>query len=155
MSSLYSELENLYDQDFMNGGDGNAILEWLIRHREEIDNIEINYLNDISTSQDRIADLEAKLAEREKNLALCEELRSVEDTENTKALRKTDDALIRRIKQCNDLIFEKMQLKQQLADTDKLMQEYLNKCLNLEQQLAEKEEAKAKLREMQDGSICD
>lgn len=29
-------------------------------------------------------------------------------------------------------------LKQQLTQTDKLMQEYLNKCLNLEQKLAER-----------------
>lgn len=39
------------------------------------------------------------------------------------------------------------QLKQQLADTDKLMLEYLNKCLGLEQQLAEKEKEIAELEE--------
>lgn len=61
MSSLYSELENLYDQDFMNGGDGNTVLEWLIRHREEIDNIEIDYLNDITTALEKVTTLEKRL----------------------------------------------------------------------------------------------
>lgn len=41
---------------------------------------------------------------------------------------------------------EIQQFIQQLADTDKLMQEYLNKCLSLEKQLAESEREVKKLR---------
>lgn len=75
-----------------------------------------------------IADLEAKLEESEKLIEFyinsgkeqCDEINKI----NHRSIIKSDEI---------------DQLKQQLAETDKLMQEYLSKCLSLEQQLAEKE----------------
>ena len=51
---------------------------------------------------------------------------------------------------------EILQLKQQLAETDKLMQEYLSKCLSLEQQLEEKDQAIEGLQEINQslGQTC-
>ena len=62
MSSLYSELTNLFDQDFMSFEDGKPIFDWLNRHKEDINNIEIDYLNDILNAQDKITDLEHRLS---------------------------------------------------------------------------------------------
>lgn len=66
-----------------------------------------------------IADLEAKLAESEKKLALCEELRDVEETEYSKDISKTNSALFRKCQQTSRLIEENTQLKQQLAEKEK------------------------------------
>lgn len=152
MSSLYSKLENLYDQDFINGGNGNSILEWLIRHREEIENIEIDYLNDISTSQDKITDLEAKLAESEKavvsilenadrqNKSICETDIYPLQEENQQLKEKLEIKLeelhiaycgIESVKTKNgNLKAEIKELKQQLAkERKKVVQEIRDKAL--------------------------
>lgn len=80
-----------------------------------------------------IADLEAKLKESEKlgkrmyeQKEYAEKILRMSTHEETKEICK---------------------LKQQLAETDKLMQEYLSKCLSLEQQLAEKEKEVTKQME--------
>lgn len=62
MSSLYSELTNLFDQDFMSFEEGKPIFDWLNRHQEDISNIETDYLNDISTALEKVADLEHRLS---------------------------------------------------------------------------------------------
>ena len=62
MSSLYSELTNLFDQDFMSFEEGKPIFDWLNRHQEDINNIEIDYINDISNAQEKVAELEHRLS---------------------------------------------------------------------------------------------
>jgi hypothetical protein len=62
MSSLYSELTNLFDQDFMSFEEGKLIFDWLNRHQEDFNNIEIDYLNDISNAQEKVAELEHRLS---------------------------------------------------------------------------------------------
>ena len=66
----------------------------------------------------QIADLEAKLAESKEQCREC------------KHLNKKIELNIK-----NKLMAEIQELYKQLAETDKLMQEYLSKCLSLEQQL--------------------
>ena len=77
------------------------------------------YYNEWCEQQDKIADLEAKLAESEKKLALCEELRDVEETEYSEDISKTNSALFRKCQQTTRLIEENKQLKQQLAEKEK------------------------------------
>ena len=81
----------------------------------------------LNKQNETIADLEAKLAESEKNLALCEELRSVEDTENGKIIAKTNDGLFRKCQQVYRLREENNQLKQQLAEKDELLRQNIGK----------------------------
>jgi chromosome segregation ATPase len=54
-------------------------------------------------------------------------------------LAESKEQLIDMNEKSNKIKKESYYLKQQLAETDKLMQEYLSKCLSLEQQLTEKE----------------
>ena len=61
MSSLYSQLENLYDQDFMESTEGGPVLDWLRKHKEDIHNIEVDYLNDIATAQENVDKLEKEV----------------------------------------------------------------------------------------------
>lgn len=113
--------------------------------------------------QCKIADLEAKLAEREENLALCEELRNVEENEYSKDIGKTNSALLRKCEQTSRLIEENKQLKQQLTEKDLRIEElesqfaYECECNkqfvdcqkeneNLKQQLAEKEKETKQLK---------
>ena len=113
-----------------------------------------NYIEVMNQQSNRIADLEAKLKESERKANktneenyqlylklkqfysrlgveayLYEEIQDVAIKELNKLLTNTKKQYLKEISE----------LKQQLAETDKLMQEYLSKCLNLEQQLAEKE----------------
>ena len=69
-----------------------------------------------------IANLEAKLAESEKNLALCEQLREVEENEYSKDIGKTNSALLRKCEQTSRLIEEIKRLKQQLAEKDQAIE---------------------------------
>lgn len=62
MNYLYNELSNLYDQDVLKNEEKVSILEWLIKHRDDIENIEIDYLNDISNAQEKVAELEHRLS---------------------------------------------------------------------------------------------
>jgi chromosome segregation ATPase len=54
-------------------------------------------------------------------------------------LAESKEQLIDMNEKSNKIKKESYYLKKQLAETDKLMQEYLSKCLSLEQQLTEKE----------------
>lgn len=82
----------------------------------------------------KIADLEAKLAESKQETNDWKQ--RFESSEERFKIFNSNGVTALNLK--NEKI-EK--LKQQLAETDKLMQEYLSKCLNLEQQLAEKEKS--------------
>lgn len=84
--------------------------------------------------KDKIADLEAKLTESEKNLALCEELRNVEENEYSKDISKTNSALLRKCEQTSRLIEENKQLKQQLADKDEEIEDYKKMHWNMQYQ---------------------
>ncbi len=79
----------------------------------------------IECLEKELADLEAKLAESKVIIK--------GGKEEIKDLHRKINEIVERDMNCIQ------QLKQQLADTDKLMQEYLSKCLSLEEQLAEKE----------------
>ena len=83
----------------------------------------------LNTRDDKISDLEAKLAESEN--------RVIELSNGCREIEKIKDDKIKEVRACWMKRYD--QLKQQLAETDKLMQEYLSKCLSLEQQLAEKD----------------
>lgn len=117
-------------------------------------------MQEMSEKDQKIIDLEAQLAESEKK---------IEELKGERLKFYTDD--VRRTQVINGVHFdieqllvfseyvehenwvkaekdkELAQLKQQLKDTDKLMQEYLSKCLSLEQQLAEKEKEETKRME--------
>ena len=91
----------------------------------------------------KISDLEAKLAESEKKPKFLEgESKFFNDAYQSK--KKHYDIVYNELSKVYD---ENNQLKQQLAETDKLMQEYLSKCLSLEQQLADKEKELYKSRQ--------
>lgn len=110
-------------------------------------NKEQRFLEAQKLYQKQIADLESKLAESEKT----------EDGafwfEMWQHKKRDYDSVYKAyIENCAEVD----QLKQQLAETDKLMQEYLSKCLSLEQQLAEKDQAIEGLQEINQslGQTC-
>lgn len=72
MSKLYSELENLYDQDVLINQEQVSILEWLIKHREDINNIEIDYLNYFQDAQEKIKELAELIERKYKDLTIKE-----------------------------------------------------------------------------------
>ena len=99
---------------------------------------QIDLMAQIKEQDQKISDLEAKLEESENELA--------KEKRHINRLKSANKSFDERL---DDLIDENKQLKQQLAETDKLMQEYLSKCLSLEQQLAEKENEIKSLRTRQ------
>ena len=105
----------------------------------------------------KVADLEAKLAESEK---LNKRLQQIVDKLRDKEF--AGETLVNAVNAVYEPLYqnkydEAEQLKQQLAETDKLMQEYLSKCLSLEQQLENKEkeveENENEWREICDGKL--
>lgn len=118
MSNLYSELENLYDQDVLTNEEKVSVLDWLIKHRQDIVNIEIDYLNSISNAKEKIAELEAKLAEKDKQI-------------NTYA--KEIVFLDNKLENLN----KEFELAQE--HNEKTVEYWQNECSQLKQQLEEKE----------------
>lgn len=84
----------------------------------------------LKLTEEKLAEMKAKLAESERSKEIN--------------IKERDKICIEMSVDYNKQIY---QLKQQLAETDKLMQEYLNKCLSLEEQLAEKEKEETKRME--------
>ena len=100
------------DKDFCIPQDSVYICKSCYDWKQKVDNLEAK----LAESENKVYELQTKLNIKEYAPAFCS--LAGRDCET---LGKVD------------------QLKQQLAETDKLMQEYLSKCLSLEQQLAEKE----------------
>lgn len=114
-------------------------------------------LRQLAKIEDDFADLEAKLAESEK---LNKRLQQVIDKLRDKEF--AGETLVNAVNAVYEPLYqnkydEAEQLKQQLTETDKLMQEYLSKCLNLEQQLAEKEKEVAQkvIKRVEELSVFD
>lgn len=66
MSNLFAELINIYDQD-MPVEKGEVVLDWLLKHREDINNIEKSYLDDFASYQYSVDTLKKKLKEVQQN----------------------------------------------------------------------------------------
>ena len=97
--------------------------EFCIGQVESLTNL-INVLIEVNKElNDEKFDLEAKLAELREQITILEE-------ENGKTFMNFFN-----------ICRQDTELKLQLTEADKLMQEYLSKCLSLEKQLAEKEDA--------------
>lgn len=74
MSNLFAELINIYDQDIP-VEKGEVVLDWLLKHREDINNIEKSYLDDFASYQYSVDTLKKKLKEvqqKEVQLAINE-----------------------------------------------------------------------------------
>lgn len=103
MSNLFAELTNLFDQDFMSIEEGKPILDWLNKHKEDINDIERSCLNDFNQLKQQLEEKD-NLIEFGREEIRKRNKRIDEIVERDKKLFDEKNKEIERLKQQNTLL---------------------------------------------------